>query len=89
MIAYHSQSIRNKEFISGATNSKTNLFIWLQVNDTQSRTNCLLSYQNYGPDRYLSDKDMQAAFRSIHNLTVSQCSLFYKEINHHHYHGLF
>ncbi|XP_063385804.1 PX domain-containing protein kinase-like protein [Cydia fagiglandana] len=35
------------------------------VTDSETRTNCLLSWQNYGPDRYLSDKDLQAAFKSI------------------------
>ncbi|XP_049876619.1 PX domain-containing protein kinase-like protein isoform X2 [Pectinophora gossypiella] len=39
------------------------------VTDIQSRINCMLSYQNYGPDRHLSDKDLQTAFKSIHNLS--------------------
>ncbi|KAI5636107.1 PX domain-containing protein [Phthorimaea operculella] len=42
---------------------------YFMVIDTDSRTNCMLSWQNYGPDRYLSDKDLQAAFRSIQNLS--------------------
>lgn len=39
------------------------------VTDTNTRTNCLLSWQNYGPDRTLCDKDMQTAFKSIQNLS--------------------
>ncbi|KAJ2948611.1 hypothetical protein O0L34_g7865 [Tuta absoluta] len=42
---------------------------YFMVIDTESRTNCMLSWQNYGPDRYLSDKDLQAAFKSIQNLS--------------------
>ncbi|KAI8420284.1 hypothetical protein MSG28_008817 [Choristoneura fumiferana] len=38
------------------------------VTDTESRTNCLLAWQNYGSDRYLTDKDLQAAFKSIKNV---------------------
>ncbi|XP_075981462.1 PX domain-containing protein kinase-like protein [Anticarsia gemmatalis] len=39
------------------------------VTDTESRTNCLLSWQSYGADRYLSDKDLQTAFKSLLNLS--------------------
>lgn len=35
------------------------------VTDIESRTNCLLSWQSYGVDRYLSDKDLQTAFKSL------------------------
>lgn len=39
------------------------------VTDTESRTNCLLSWQSYGADRYLSDKDLQTAFKSLQSLS--------------------
>ncbi|KAJ8717122.1 hypothetical protein PYW08_005521 [Mythimna loreyi] len=39
------------------------------VTDTETRTNCMLSYQSYGADRYLSDKDLQTAFKSLVNLS--------------------
>lgn len=39
------------------------------MSDISSKTNCLLSYQHYGPDRYLCDKDLQTAFKSLQNLS--------------------
>ncbi|KAL4718765.1 hypothetical protein ACJJTC_012325 [Scirpophaga incertulas] len=39
------------------------------VTDVESRTNCILSWQTYGPDRYLSDKDLQTTFKSLQNVT--------------------
>ncbi|XP_053614638.1 PX domain-containing protein kinase-like protein isoform X2 [Plodia interpunctella] len=39
------------------------------VTDIESRSNCVLSWQNYGPDRHLSDKELQTAFKSL--LTLS------------------
>ncbi|XP_026320867.1 PX domain-containing protein kinase-like protein [Hyposmocoma kahamanoa] len=39
------------------------------VTDRDTRTNCLLSWQNYGPDRHLCDKDLQTAFKSIQNIS--------------------
>ncbi|XP_026763124.2 PX domain-containing protein kinase-like protein isoform X2 [Galleria mellonella] len=39
------------------------------VTDAESRTNCLLSWQNYGPDKYLSEKEMQTAFKSLLNIS--------------------
>ncbi|KAJ0174249.1 hypothetical protein K1T71_010395 [Dendrolimus kikuchii] len=39
------------------------------VTDTNSRSNCMLSWQGYGPDRSLSDKDLQTAFKALQNLS--------------------
>ncbi|KAM3960364.1 PX domain-containing protein kinase-like protein [Aphomia sociella] len=39
------------------------------VTDAESRANCLLSWQNYGPDRYLSEKVMQTAYKSLQNIS--------------------
>ncbi|CAB3229019.1 unnamed protein product [Arctia plantaginis] len=39
------------------------------VTDTENRTNCLLSWQSYGPEKYLSDKDLHTAFKSLLNLS--------------------
>lgn len=39
------------------------------VTDTESRTNCMLSWQSYGKDRYLGDKDLQNAFKSLMNIS--------------------
>ncbi|XP_032519991.2 PX domain-containing protein kinase-like protein [Danaus plexippus] len=39
------------------------------VNESESGSNCLLSYQSYGPDHTLHVKDLQAAFRSLQNIS--------------------
>lgn len=39
------------------------------VTDTESGTNCMLSWQSYGADRYLSDKDLQTAYKSLQNIS--------------------
>ncbi|XP_059059022.1 PX domain-containing protein kinase-like protein [Achroia grisella] len=39
------------------------------VIEAESRTNYLLSWQNYGPDRYMNDKVMQTAFKSLQNIS--------------------
>lgn len=39
------------------------------VTDTETRTDCMLSWQSYGADRYLSDKDLQTAFKCLLNLS--------------------
>ncbi|XP_026741178.1 PX domain-containing protein kinase-like protein [Trichoplusia ni] len=39
------------------------------VTDTKTQENCILSWQNFGPDRYLNDKKLQAALKSLQNLS--------------------
>ncbi|XP_013187495.2 PX domain-containing protein kinase-like protein [Amyelois transitella] len=39
------------------------------VNDIDSKSSCILSWQNYGPDRHLSDKELQTACKSLLNLS--------------------
>lgn len=43
-----------------------------QVTESDSQKNCLLSWQSYGPDKYLESKDMQAALNSLQNISVSK-----------------
>ncbi|CAK1584395.1 unnamed protein product [Parnassius mnemosyne] len=38
------------------------------VTDMETQTNCLLSWLNYGPDKYLHAKDLQTAFKSLQNM---------------------
>ncbi|CAG5058196.1 unnamed protein product [Parnassius apollo] len=38
------------------------------VTDMETQTNCLLSWLNYGPDKYLRTKDLQTAFKSLQNM---------------------
>ncbi|XP_030030262.2 PX domain-containing protein kinase-like protein [Manduca sexta] len=42
---------------------------YFMVTDTSTKTNCLLSWQNYGPDRCLCDKDLQVTFKSFQSLS--------------------
>ncbi|XP_072942564.1 PX domain-containing protein kinase-like protein [Epargyreus clarus] len=39
------------------------------VTDTDSKANCLLAWQSYGPDRHLQSKDLQAAFKSLQDIS--------------------
>ncbi|XP_039759659.1 PX domain-containing protein kinase-like protein [Pararge aegeria] len=39
------------------------------VNESASHTNCLLAWQSYGPDHTLHSKDLQAAFKSLQNIS--------------------
>ncbi|XP_028164734.1 PX domain-containing protein kinase-like protein [Ostrinia furnacalis] len=39
------------------------------VTDIENRSNCILSWQTYGPDRALSDKDLQTAFKSLQSIS--------------------
>ncbi|XP_041984527.1 PX domain-containing protein kinase-like protein [Aricia agestis] len=42
---------------------------YFSVTESGSGTNCLLSFQSYGPDKHLSNKDLQTAFKSLQNLS--------------------
>ncbi|XP_026492807.2 PX domain-containing protein kinase-like protein [Vanessa tameamea] len=39
------------------------------VNESESQLNCMLSWQNYGPDCTLHSKDLQLAFKSLQNIS--------------------
>ncbi|KAL0820595.1 hypothetical protein ABMA28_006438 [Loxostege sticticalis] len=39
------------------------------VTDIENRSNCILSWQTYGPDRVLNDKDLQTAFKCLQNIS--------------------
>ncbi|CAH0401203.1 unnamed protein product [Chilo suppressalis] len=39
------------------------------VTEVENKLNCMLSWQTYGPDKHLSDNDLQSAFKSLQNIS--------------------
>ncbi|XP_013162891.1 PREDICTED: PX domain-containing protein kinase-like protein [Papilio xuthus] len=42
---------------------------FFMVTDTDSNNNCILEWMSYGPDKYLSGKDLQTAFKCLQNMS--------------------